>query len=177
MLLKNSLILLFCGLILSSCCNWHLRRIQAKCWVNFKSDTTYIKVRDSIPEIKETGTLSIAKQDSALLLKIDSLMSIKHEKPDCDSIVNDLKAKIRTLVKNRPIVPDTHTIFTHGGYIKAWVGKKGFQWEVNIPKQIIEKKVPCVTVVNEYSPKQGWKTWLGWVLFGVVLLLAILFRR
>ena len=172
---KVLIILILVGF--SSCCNWHLRRIQAKCGVNFKSDTTYIKVRDSIPEIKETGTLSIAKQDSALLLKIDSLMSIKHEKLDCDSIVNDLKAKIRTLVKNRPIVPDTHTIFTHGGYIKAWVGKKGFQWEVNIPKQIIEKKVPCVTVVNEYSPKQGWKTWLGWVLFGVVLLLAILFRR
>jgi hypothetical protein len=176
-MLRSSVILLFCGLILSSCCNWHLKRIQAKCGVRFKSDTTYIKVRDSIPEIKGTGTLSIAKQDSALLLKIDSLLNINHEHPDCDSIVKALKAKIRTLVLNRPIVPDTHSLYTHGGYIKAWMGKKGFQFEVNIPKQIIEKNVPCVTVVNEYSPKQGWKSWLGWILFAVVLVLAFLFRR
>ncbi len=174
--MKNSIWIIFVLTILvQSCsCNYHLKRIQSKCENLIKTDTTYITVRDSIPEIKATGTLSIAKQDSALLLKIDSLLSIASSsvlnKENCDSVISALKAKIHVIVRNRPVIPDTATIYTHGGYIKAWVGKSGFQFEVNIPKQYFEKKIPCVTVTNNYSPKKNW--WpIALIVIGIAVIL------
>lgn len=166
-------------LFVQSCgCNWHLKKVHQKCGITTKTDTVYVKVRDSIPPIYVTGTISLQKQDSLLTTKTDSIFDkTKTSDAKCDSVIASLKAQINHLIKNRPILPEAKTIYTHGGYIKAWIGKNGFEFQVDIPKQVIERSVPVAVTNNEFKPEPGWQKWLGWILFLLTLILALLFRR
>jgi hypothetical protein len=152
--------------------------VKQKCGITTTTDTVYIKVRDSIPPISASGTITLQKQDSLLTTKTDSVFNkTKTSDVKCDSIVASLKAQIRYLIKNRQIIPEAKTIYTHGGYIKAWIGKNGFEFQVDIPKQVIERDVPIAVTNNEFKPEPGWQKWLGWILFLITLILSMLFRR
>lgn len=166
-------------IFVQSCsCNWHIKRIQKKCDIKTKSDTVYVTIKDSIPAIVASGTIGLQSSDSLLSVKADSIFEKTNAgNKACDSIINSLKAQIRHLIKNRPIIPSERTIYTHGGFIKVWLGKNGFEFQVDIPKQIIERKVPVVINNTEYKQSSQWHHWLGWILFVVLLIAAFLFRK
>lgn len=188
--MRTIVVLLFGSLILFGCSpQKKLRRLLDKNPYLSKTDTVYKVVHDTIPEVKaevkfdiDTNTAAIDSIVTFYKKALDSLLiksdkdSVSHVKTK-DSLVYNMKHKLRGYVANKVFIKDT--IIKQDGDVTVKVWQKGSEVVISVyrPPIVKEEKV-AVAVTNVDCPpcKTKWYDYgarvMG-ILFLVILILYL----
>ena len=168
-------------ILLSSCtCNYHLNRAKLKCGYSFKSDTVYKTLTVNIPGVDTNGTKPASTNVDSLATIIQELFTSNNSlKTKNDSLlVQSLKQRLGAYITNRPCLTDTLTIAVNGGFVKLWQTGGRFYWNVKIPPQVIERKVPVVVNRTEVKESHPWWVHVFLILLAItgIVFIVLTFR-
>lgn len=163
---------------LSNCtCNWHIKRAKIKCGYSFKSDTVYKTLKDSIPGVNASGVKSAnVNIDSLQAIILELFAAADNLQTKNDSLlIQALNKRLSNYIIHRTCLNDTLTIAVNGGFVKLWQTGGKFYWNVKIPPQVIERKVPVV--VNTTDVKEVWPWWPLLIIIIAVLIVSFLAKK
>lgn len=123
-------------LFVQSCgCNYHLKKVNAKCGLTSLTDTVWVKDTTFIDRVTKDTLFKYFSRDTVIVR--EGRLTMKYFYNSHDS-----------------------TVYLNGRCDTVFVIKDR----------------PLSVTNNEFKPEPVWQKWLGWILFGVVLLTIFLLR-